>query len=134
MQISSERKKVETGSDSTKESYNLILFPFNSAEAGLLNDRIMKDYVYSRCKASSRIVVTGHTDTKGLDNTNLKLSERRAGSVSTGIQKKTKGAVGKLTSVGVGEENPLFTNDLPEGRFYNRTVHVLIRTPVQDAE
>lgn len=134
MQITSERKKVETGSDSTYESYNLILFPFNSADAGPLNARIMKDYVYSRCKESSRIVVVGHTDVKGLEKSNQRLSERRAASVRTGIQRKTKGNYGKLDSDGVGENNALFTNELPEGRFYNRTVHVLIRTPVQHAD
>jgi len=132
LQISSARKRVETGNDSTSERYNLILFPFNSADAGVLNQRIMNDYVYSRCKGTSVIKVIGHTDIKGLFETNKKLSERRADGVRVGINKKTGGAYGSLLSVGVGEEEPLYINDLPEGRFYNRTVQVLIKTPLTE--
>jgi len=132
MQISSARKRVETEGDSTKENYNLILFPFNSANAGPLNERIMNDYVYSRCRATSVIKVEGHTDVKGMENTNLKLSDNRAGSVRAGINKKTGGKYGLLNSIGVGEEKPLYRNDVPEGRFYNRTVRVEIRTPLKE--
>lgn len=134
MQVSSERKQVEKTADSTMERYNLILFPFNSAEAGPLNERIMRDYVYQRCRPTSKIEVIGHTDVKGMYDTNKKLSVRRAGTVETGIKRTTKNAFGELKSDGVGEENALYPNELPEGRFYNRTVQVIIQTPVSEYE
>lgn len=134
MQVSSERKQVEKTADSTMERYNLILFPFNSAEAGPLNQRIMSDYVYQRCRPTSKIEVIGHTDVKGMYDTNKKLSVRRAGTVETGINRTTKGKFGFLKSDGVGEEDPLYPNELPEGRFYNRTVQVIIQTPVEEYE
>ena len=132
MQVSSEKKKVSKTADSTYERYNLILFPFNSAEAGSLNERIMNDYVYERCKPTSKIRVIGHTDTKGMYDTNKKLSERRAGTVEKGINRKTSSRYGELISEGVGEEDPMYPNELPEGRFYNRTVQVIIQTPVSE--
>jgi outer membrane protein OmpA-like peptidoglycan-associated protein len=39
-----------------------------------------------------------------------------------------------LNSRGTGEEEPLYSNELPEGRFFNRTVQVIIETPLADAE
>ncbi len=134
MQISSASKRLEKSSDSTLENYSLILFPFNSADAGPKNDRIMNDYVYSRIDSTSVIAVTGHTDVVGLDERNLELSQQRAGTVQTGIDKKTTGKYGKLSVRGVGEGEPLYDNSLPEGRFYNRTVNVIIRTPIKTEE
>lgn len=132
MQVSSERKRVETGQDSTWERYSLILFPFDSDNAGPVNDRIMKEYVYSRCKPTSYIEVIGHTDIVGMYDHNQRLSDRRSETVRKGINSVTRGKYGVLKQKGVGEEEPLYTNDLPEGRFYNRTVQVIIKTPLSE--
>jgi len=125
-----EDRVIPMDQDSTIENYSLILFPFNSYAAGPLNDKIMNDYVYGRVKPSSKIEVIGHTDNTGLDKGNLRLSKNRAKTVFTGIKKKSRGKYEQLHQHGVGEEEPLYDNDLPEGRMYNRTVQVLIKTPV----
>lgn len=77
--------------------------------------------------------VEGHTDSKGSDAYNLKLSDRRAGAVmeylvSHGVPRE------KLTSVGKGESEPIAPNDIngkdnPSGRAENRRVefHLAIR-------
>jgi outer membrane protein OmpA-like peptidoglycan-associated protein len=129
-QVSSRERIVTTGSDSTDEKYSLILFPFNRFDAGPFNERILKDYVYNRVTPESKVTVIGHTDVVGLENHNQKLSERRANTVSTGIKQKSK-QIGELNSVGVGESDPLYPNELPEGRLYNRTIQVLIKTPLK---
>ena len=90
----------------------------------------MNDYVYGRVYPSSMVEVTGHTDVVGMYDHNKKLSDRRSEYVRNGINKKSSGQFGGLSSQGVGEEDPLYTNDLPEGRFYNRTVQVLVKTPL----
>ncbi|MBM2815550.1 MAG: OmpA-like protein [Ignavibacteria bacterium] len=118
--------------DSTLENYSLILFPFDKFDAGPLNEKIMRDYVYERCFPTSAIEVIGHTDVVGLYDHNKTLSDKRATTVEQGINKQTKGKYGKLSKRGVGEDEALYTNDLPEGRFYNRTVGVKLRTPVKD--
>ncbi len=134
MQVTSEQKLVTQGADTMYENYSLILFKFNSYDAGPLNDKIMKDYVYNRVRPESVVEVIGHTDVVGLYETNAKLSVNRAKTVHTGINKESKGKYGNLEMRGVGEDEPLYDNETPEGRFYNRTVQVLIKTPVTGKE
>ncbi|MCX7880604.1 MAG: OmpA family protein [Ignavibacteria bacterium] len=134
MQVTTEQKKVDIqkgARDSTIERYNLILFPFDRADAGPINERIMREYVYNRVLPSSFVEVVGHTDIVGLYEHNQKLSERRATTVFNGIMKQTGGKVGFIIKRGVGEDEPLYDNSLPEGRFYNRTVQVMIKTPIE---
>lgn len=134
LQVTQSRLRTEGTMDTTREIYNLILFPFDKFDAGPVNDRIMRDYVYSRCKASSKIEVIGHTDVVGMYDHNQKLSTNRANAVREGINKQTAGKYNQLDYKGVGEEDPLYTNELPEGRFYNRTVQVTVRTPLSEYE
>jgi len=94
----------------------------------------MRDYVYGRVFPLSDIVVTGHTDIVGLFDFNVKLSERRANTVRTGIQKQSGGRFKSMKVSGVGPENPLYPNDIPEGRFYNRTVHVQIESLIRASD
>ena len=130
-QVTTQEKAVRRENDTTKENYSLILFPFDSPLAGPLNEKIMRDYVYERCMPNSIIEVVGHTDVVGLYDHNQKLSDKRSNTVFDGIMKQTKSKVGKISKRGVGEDEPLYNNDLPEGRFYNRTVHVKINTPIE---
>lgn len=125
---------VNKGEQKTLERYSLILFPFDKFEAGPLNERILNEYVFPRVFQSTDIEVVGHTDVVGLYDHNKRLSENRAKTVRQGINDTAKGKYAALLSRGVGEDEPLYTNDLPEGRFYNRTVQVIIQTPLKDLE
>jgi outer membrane protein OmpA-like peptidoglycan-associated protein len=128
--VTSQEKRTERLVDSTKDIYSLVLFKFNSPEAGPLNDRILREYIYNDVRPGARIEVIGHTDVVGLEDRNAKLSGDRAGTVVNGIRKNVKsGVYAYLNGRGVGENDPLYPNDLPEGRFYNRTVQVRIATP-----
>jgi len=72
------------------------------------------------------LVVEGHTDAQGSAEYNQGLSERRAASVrSFLVGAGVDGA--RLTSVGVGEERPIATNDTAEGRQRNRRVELRVR-------
>lgn len=128
LQVSTEERIIATGEGKTRENYSLILFPFGSAEAGPVNERVMRDYVYNRVISTSEIDVIGHTDIVGLFDFNVKLSTRRANTVRAGIHKQSKGQYKSLNVKGVGPEDPIYPNDIPEGRFYNRTVQVLIES------
>jgi len=67
------------------------------------------------------VEVQGHTDARGKDAYNLKLSERRARTVQDYL---VKGGVpaGQLTARGYGEAEPVASNDTDEGRAQNRRV------------
>ncbi|MEZ4219006.1 MAG: OmpA family protein [Myxococcota bacterium] len=73
-----------------------------------------------------RLVVEGHTDSQGAAEYNQGLSERRAASVRSFLVGAGVEA-SRLTSVGVGEERPIATNDTAEGRQRNRRVELRVR-------
>ncbi|MGZ4034635.1 MAG: OmpA family protein [Bacteroidia bacterium] len=66
-----------------------------------------------------KIEISGHTDSKGADDYNKKLSNSRAKAVVDYLISKGI-AADRLTSVGYGEEQPIATNDTDEGRQLNR--------------
>lgn len=71
----------------------------------------------------SEINVIGHTDSRGSDAYNQKLSERRATSVKTYLVEQ--GVDGSLIHTsGMGEKVPVATNDTDEGRQQNRRVEI----------
>ncbi len=127
-------RSTTVGEEMTFEKYNLILFPFDKFDPGPFNDRILRDYVNGRVKKSSRVKVEGHTDVVGMFDHNKRLSENRAKAVRTALDKAVRGAYASLDSRGTGEEEPLYKNDLPEERFFNRTVQVIVETPLEDAD
>lgn len=71
------------------------------------------------------IVVQGHTDSKGSEAYNQKLSEQRASSVSAYLVSKGISS-GRLTTKGFGEMLPKYVNDTEDGRDKNRRVEFLI--------
>ena len=69
------------------------------------------------------IVVSGHTDSRGSDEYNQGLSERRANSVSEYLI--GKGVVeARIEAVGFGEKHPVADNGNAEGRSLNRRVEL----------
>jgi outer membrane protein OmpA-like peptidoglycan-associated protein len=72
--------------------------------------------------------VEGHTDSTGSDDYNQALSERRAASVKAQIV-GTGMAEPEVRAVGLGETQPVASNDTDEGRAQNRRV-VIVVTPV----
>jgi outer membrane protein OmpA-like peptidoglycan-associated protein len=84
----------------------------------------------------TNIEVLGHTDSKGTDNYNQSLSERRASSVSTYI--RTQGVnSSRLSTRGLGESDPKTSNDTDAGQAENRRVEFVItanQKMVEDAK
>lgn len=71
------------------------------------------------------IRIEGHTDAVGESATNLKLSERRAGAVLAALVALGVDAA-RITSVGMGEDFPIASNESEEGRSRNRRVDVIL--------
>lgn len=81
--------------------------------------------------ASGEVVIEGHTDAKGDDAYNKKLSQQRADAVKTYLAGKGVDAA-RLRTIGLGELRPVGPNAKPdgsddeEGRQRNRRVEVIL--------
>ncbi len=71
------------------------------------------------------IRIEGHTDSVGDAAQNLRLSERRAESVRAALTSSYRVDPERMTAVGHGQEQPVDSNDTPEGRQNNRRVELV---------
>lgn len=111
-----------------------ILFVYDEAELRPLARRRLGQ-VASALKnqpGEYEIVVEGHTDSRGSDEYNMELSQRRAESVERflveqGVQDD------RIRAVGRGEQEPIASNDSPENRANNRRVEIILRRDTAEA-
>jgi OOP family OmpA-OmpF porin len=75
---------------------------------------------------SVNVIVEGHTDSKGTEEYNQKLSVRRAQAVKDYLEKLGV-AANRMTVRGKGEGQPVASNDTEEGRAENRRVELLVQ-------
>jgi outer membrane protein OmpA-like peptidoglycan-associated protein len=106
------------------EVYNLILFDFDDFKISRENLKII-EFVKSRMRPQSEVEIRGYTDRLGDDEYNRILSGKRANQTKTLIGRP------ETFTEGVGESVLLYDNDLPEGRFYSRTVEIKLKTKVK---
>ena len=71
------------------------------------------------------IRIEGHTDSTGNEEANLRISQQRADAVlealvSLGVE------ADRVTSIGMGQDFPIASNDTEEGRAQNRRVDVIL--------
>lgn len=78
---------------------------------------------------STYIDVVGHADSQGSDADNLALSERRA-NATAGYLVARKVKAERIYIAGMGEKQPIASNDTAEGRARNRRVEITLR-PVE---
>ncbi|MBK7772549.1 MAG: OmpA family protein [Sandaracinaceae bacterium] len=72
-----------------------------------------------------RVSIEGHTDSRGRDQHNLRLSQQRAHAVREYLV--AQGIAGdRLASQGFGEERPVESNNTPAGQAANRRVEFVI--------
>jgi outer membrane protein OmpA-like peptidoglycan-associated protein len=111
-----------------QEKYALILFDFDKDTIEAQNREIINRIV-DRIKSlpQATVDIVGHTDNIGSEKYNLKLSERRALSVYKMLAAAYGEAPGdRIRYSGVGPNNPLFDNQSPEARSFNRTVTITL--------
>ena len=70
-----------------------------------------------------RFVIEGHTDNVGNRDANIRLSKARADAVRAYFISKGV-AASRLTTVGIGPDQPIGPNDTPDGRAKNRRVQL----------
>ena len=74
-------------------------------------------------RPDTRWIIEGHTDNVGNREANIRLSKARADAVRAYFVSKGV-AANRLTTVGVGPDQPVTTNDSAEGRAQNRRVQL----------
>jgi len=116
---------------------NTVNFNFDSAEltssASSNLDKIVKVF---KQNPKTHIMIYGYTDSVGKDEYNMKLSRSRANAVKAYMGSKGIGAK-RITSQGMGEADPIASNDTKEGQAKNRRVEFAIvanEDMIQDAQ
>ena len=127
MQRDLKNARIERVGEGIKITFDSgILFEINSSEL----QPVAKANIESLAKVLNKypdtnILVEGDTDNTGAEDYNQKLSERRAQSVAD--YQKNFGVTGSRISIlGLGELNPIASNDTDYGRQQNRRVEIAI--------
>jgi OmpA-OmpF porin, OOP family len=104
-----------------------VLFNFNEAILKKEAKEILNDLIQEIEKADiNEIIVQGYTDNIGSDEYNDKLSLARADAVKDYLNQKLTGNSYKIEAYGLGEKNPLFSNDTKEEQEKNRRVEIIL--------
>jgi outer membrane protein OmpA-like peptidoglycan-associated protein len=74
------------------------------------------------------VAIQGYTDSVGSEDSNQRLSERRADSVKSYLTGQGVSSI-RLSAAGKGQNNPVADNDSAAGRQQNRRVEVIISNP-----
>ncbi len=123
--ISIDRKRLERIEDREFEYYSLILFDYGTTRLDREHRKTV-DFVKNRITPQAEVYIYGYTDRIGEEDVNKRISERRAQAVARRLR------IPDAKVEGLGESDLLFDNELPEGRFYCRTVRIIIETSVHD--
>jgi outer membrane protein OmpA-like peptidoglycan-associated protein len=107
---------------------NLIVFDFDRDDMVEANRVMMRRFVLDAIKPNSQVSVTGSTDRLGEAKYNKELSESRAKGVQD-FMRRVNPAINFQEVRGTGASSLPFDNDLPEGRYYCRTVSITVQTP-----
>lgn len=122
--VLTETRRTEDGIVTTLK--NSLLFDTGKADLKpLAAENIQKITDIVKKYPENHIVVVGYTDDQGTEESNQKLSERRAQAVR--LTMVTQGfPASAVEAVGQGESNPVASNKTAEGRAKNRRVELLI--------
>ena len=108
-----------------------VLFDFDKADIRADAKRVLSQLSETLvAMGPGKVLIVGHTDSKGSNDYNDKLSKRRAASVKTWLSKS--GVKSPMVTEGKGEHLPVAPNqtaqgaDNPEGRQKNRRVEFVI--------
>ena len=139
-----EKTLTELGAQETSQGIQItlpedILFDFDQSDIRpSARDALTKLTVLLENYATAPVLISGHTDSKGSDQYNQALSEKRAEAVKNDLVQNFGVDASRLQTEGLGESNPVAPNthadgsDHPENRQKNRRVEVLIQTPQGD--
>jgi len=127
------RPKPKKEEDSTGEIlsdvFDNLTFEFGKADIKKESYPYLNELADTLIKAQNwTLEIHGHTDDRGSDDFNIKLSKKRADSVKNYLV--MKGVLPEtITTKGFGKSKPLVPNDSDENRQKNRRVEFIITKP-----
>ncbi len=101
------------------EKFYVILFDFNSSKINPIQREFLRK-IKTKLEKAKKITLIGHSDIIGEKEYNIELSKNRAVELARTLDLKS------ALIQGVGASQLLFDNKLPEGRFYSRTVEIIL--------
>ena len=105
---------------------NMVNFGFDSSDlTSAAKANLDKLAQVLKNNMDTNINIYGHTDSKGTDAYNLSLSERRAAAVKSYLVAQGVSS-SRMFTMGVGEKEPVASNDTDAGRAENRRVEFAI--------
>jgi outer membrane protein OmpA-like peptidoglycan-associated protein len=103
-----------------------VLFATGKADLSPDADKsVAKLAEFLKKNPNRNVLIEGHTDSVGKDDSNLALSQKRADSVKAKLVGEGIKA-GRITTVGYGKKFPVASNDTKSGKAQNRRVDVVI--------
>lgn len=103
-----------------------LLFDYNKSDLTQDSQKTLNDIaVVLKEYPNSTVQINGHTDSKGSDQYNLELSNKRANVVMNYLKQKSPSTI-KFEPKGFGEIQPIASNDTLDGRQKNRRVEIVI--------
>ncbi len=112
----------------TRPQARNFYFGYNSADLPMNSE--LRSYIsgviqFMNQSPAARLVLTGHTDSRGDDAANLELGRKRAATMKKFFQDFGL-AANRIEVASQGEKQPIATNDTEAGRTENRRVEVAI--------
>ncbi|MDI9244038.1 OmpA family protein [Marinobacter sp. CHS3-4] len=113
-----------TGETETVRTIELnVTFPTNSSVIGnRFDSEIQRVADFMRENPETSVEIAGHSDSRGDDDYNRFLSQRRADAVAARLTGPLGISADRVSSVGYGEAEPVASNDTAAGRAENRRV------------
>jgi outer membrane protein OmpA-like peptidoglycan-associated protein len=106
-----------------------VLFTTGSAELqGGASNRLNKLVTFLNEYPERRVLIEGHTDSVGSSEYNQGLSQRRSESVKYYLTQQGI-ATQRISTSGMGKDQPVASNDSAAGRQQNRRVEIIIENP-----
>lgn len=133
--IQTERALLEKlGAESTKKGLRVLLsnvqFQAGQSELDLsATERIDRVAELMRLRPSLRARIVGYTDSRGSKASNKRISLERAQAVREILIKRGRIEPERIVSDGMGEADPIASNNTEEGRQTNRRVELLLLDP-----
>jgi hypothetical protein len=124
------RRQYSSDADSIESRFMLTQFEYGTGRMLSVQSSIIERFINPEITSRTAITITGFTDRKGDAQRNAELSVLRAREASANILGGARRVIRGEGEAGDALQPP-FTNELPETRLYNRTVEILLRTPIR---